>query len=214
MSERLDGFQSSSALAQAMTQDPAFGREVEAQLPALEAAARAPANRDMITKIIQKRFSLYPQPQRSVEEWADWWAAYFDVLEGVPTSSIEAGMRAYVADPESEFLPKPGKLKALAEATPSRSLLRYNRARSALHEVAQAERDAAWQARPKPTQAEIEAEAAAATANREKVHAMALETAAMLGAKAKARKPLPSIAGIPDETGITPQMRALMEARA
>lgn len=169
--------------------------EARQALPALQHVATAKAGREGVKAVVGKRFALYPQPQRSDGEWAAWWEAYFDVLGDVPLASLEAAMRAYQADPQSEFMPKPGRLRELAFTTPCRSLLRYMRAKRVV-DIA----DAPPQIQgPKPDAADVKA--------------MLAEFNARAMPDENARTPLPSIAGKPDEGGLTPEMRALIARR-
>lgn len=200
-------------MAGVLAESPTLQTELATGITGLMRTATDRAGNEGVRQVIARRFAIYPQPQREEGEWSEWWAAYFDVLADTPLASLEAGMRAYVADPTSEFIPKPGKLKALAATTPTRSMIRYNRAREAVEAIAQMEREAAYQPPTPPTPAEIEAERAKVEADRKEILAMAETAISSLGAATKARKPLPSIAGIPDETGITPQMRELMNSR-
>lgn len=171
--------------------------EARAALPALKAVAEHKAGIEGVRRVIARRFTIYPQPQRSDEEWADWWADYMDVLADLSLASLEAGMRAYVADPESEFMPKPGKLRELAFTAPSRSLGRYYRAKRALQFAEDAERPVL--AGPPVDPAEV--------------RAMLAEYQAKRGPDE--RKPsMPSIAGKPDEGGLTQEMRDLMARRS
>lgn len=173
--------------------------EARAALPALRHVATAKAGVEGVRKVIARRFATYPQPQRNEEEWAYWWADYIDTLSDLSLASLEAGMRQYVANPESEFMPKPGRLRELAFNAPCRSLLRYQRASRALQAA-----DEAAKARPVASP-----EMAAA------VRDMARGAIAKLSeAKPPERPPLPSIGGQTDETGITPQMREVLARRA
>lgn len=168
--------------------------EARQALPALERVATAKAGPDGVKAVIGRRFMTYPQPKRSEAEAAAWWADYYDVLSDVALASLEAGMRAYVADPSSEFMPKPGKLRELSFTAPCRSLQRYYRAKRALQ---LADEPVKIQG-PAPDAAEVKALLAEFEVN----------------SATKALKPqLPSISGKPDETGITSQMRELMERR-
>jgi len=173
---------------------PALIEETKALLPRLQHIATAKAGEDGVRRVLAKRFELYPQPQRSDEQWAAWFEPYYDVLADVPLASLEAGMRAYVADPCSEFMPKPGKLRELAFTAPCRSLGRYYRAKMA---VAKADEVPALSGPP------VDSEA---------VRALLAEFQAK-GVKDAAKPQLPSIAGTPDETGITPQMRESIQRR-
>jgi hypothetical protein len=169
--------------------------EVRAALPALQRIATATAGEDGVRRVIAKRFELYPQPQRSDEQWAAWWADYYDALADVPLASLEAGMRAYVADPESEFMPKPGRLRELAFTAPCRSLRRYQRAKRAL----QMAEEVPAVSGPKVEAGEVRA---------------LLAEFEQKSLSIVPKRDMPSTAGKPDEGGLTPQMRALLARRA
>jgi hypothetical protein len=64
--------------------------------------------------VIGARFALYPQPQRTEAEWANWWRDYLNALAGLPADVVEEAMQTWVAKPDSQFLPRPGELRALA----------------------------------------------------------------------------------------------------
>jgi hypothetical protein len=125
------------------------------------------------------------------------WQAY-RILADLPVEALRLGVEDYPAQPDSQFFPKPGPLKALCDkhAEPIyRAAFRASKAASL--EPPKARRE--------PTEAE-----------RAQVRAMLSEFTAKVAEKAPARlRPvLPSISGKTDETGITPEMRALMERRA
>lgn len=176
---------------------PVLLEEARRTVPALKAVATHRAGEAGVRAVVGKRFALYPQPPRSDGEWAAWWQAYYDVLADIPLASLEAGMRAYVADPESEFMPKPGKLRELAFTAPCRSLLRYQRAERAIRVA-----DERAQRIPGPP------------ADADQVKALLAEFEAKAAAKASAKPALPSIAGKTDAGGLTPEMRALMARRS
>lgn len=168
-------------------------------LPALRQVAEAKAGEDGVRRVIAKRFETYPQPQRSDEGWAAWWADYFDVLADLSLASLEAGMRAYVALSDSEFMPKPGKLRELAFSAPCRALQRLHRATIAIQMAEQ----------PAPvTPAPLsEADRAAIAKIADDFKAKSLSDATKL------KPALPSIAGAVDEGGITSEMRELIARR-
>ena len=178
--------------ARLIATDPALLAEAKALLPSLERTAKLKAGHEGVKAVIGRRFALYPQPPRSEGEAAAWWADYFDVLADVQLASLEAAMRAYVADPESEFMPKPGKLKELAFTTPSRAMGRYYRAKAAIE----------WKDPAAPFVPSEE--------DRAQIRRMAEETAAALAPPKPAKPTLPSIAGKADAGGVTPQMRAIL----
>jgi len=99
--------------------------------------ALRPATEDQIKAIVSSRFPLFPQPIRNDQEWAAWWADYFDALSGLTAPAIEAGMAAWVKSIDAEFICKPGKLLDLAKNTPNRNrwLQAHDRAREATYEA-------------------------------------------------------------------------------
>jgi hypothetical protein len=174
--------------------DPDLLSETRAVLPQLERTATDKAGTDGARRVIANRFELYPQPQRSEAQWATWWADYFDALSEVPLASLEAGMRAWVAKPDSEFMPKPGQLRELAFTAPCRSLGRYYRAKRAIQMAEE---------KPQLTGPRVDPS---------DVRAMLSDFQSKI--RTEPEKPsMPSIAGKPDERGITPEMRALMARR-
>lgn len=129
------------------------------------------------------------------------WEAY-KVLSGVPAEALAAGVREYLAAPDSEFFPKPGPLKALCD----------KQAEPLFKAAYRASRAASLPApKRKPTEAE-----------RMEVHRMAEQVAEVL----KTVKPKtipgrdepapagPYIGGEPDERGITKEMREAMARRS
>lgn len=180
----------------------ALREEARAALPALRAVAEWKAGEEGVRAVIGRRFALYPQPDRSEGEWAAWWSDYADVLADVPLASLEAAMRAWVARPAAQFLPKPGELHDLAFRTVSKTLRRYQRARRALMLVDEPET-------PVPQIGSQEG-----IADPGAIHRMLAEFQAQAATRQMERASLPSIAGKPDEGGLTPQMRELMARRA
>ena len=79
--------------------------------------ALAPATAQDVMNVIGRRFATFPQPQRSPDEFKAFWTDYLDCLVGQPISSLEAGMRMWIAG-GAEFLPKPGQLLNLAKGAP------------------------------------------------------------------------------------------------
>lgn len=181
--------------------------EAEQVLPELKAAAFQKAGEEGVRQVIGRRFAIYPQPDRSDAEWAAWWADYVETLEGITWAGLDAAMSAYVADPTSEFMPKPGRLLDLSRTTPNKSARYYERARRAL----------AYEHQPppgKPTEARVHTEPT--PEDKARVAALMADYQSKFADRMPAalRPTLPSIHGKADETGITPQMRAIMERRA
>ena len=110
-------------------------------------------------------------------------------------------MRAWTARPDSEFLPKPGKVRELALSTPTRALKRLQRADMVL----------TYRPEPKaPTPEEMaQREAMAADVKR-----LMSETVAKLAGSPDPAKPkVRSNFARVDETGISAGMRDLMARR-
>jgi hypothetical protein len=98
---------------------PALMAEAEQSMAVIRSEATRSATNEEIARILAARFALYPQPVRTDAEWAAWWADYTNALDDMPPSAIEAGMAAYVKGPDSEFFPKPGRIRELAKTTPN-----------------------------------------------------------------------------------------------
>lgn len=176
--------------------------ELIANLPVLKSAALAPAGVAGVMQTVGKRFAIYRQPERSEEEWAAFWSDYVDAVGHLSVAALEAGMQAWVNDPSSEFLPKPGKLRELAETTPNRAAKHYTRAQKVAQICRQPIGPNGYE-RPEPTEEE-----------RAKVRSMLASFQAQMAERTTAAKPrveLPSTAGAPDESGITPAMRQLLK---
>jgi hypothetical protein len=176
----------------------ALREEARGALPALKAVAEWKAGPEGVRAVIGKRFALYPQPERSEGEWAAWWADYEEVLQDVPLASVEAAMRAWVARPSSEFLPKPGQLHELAYTTVSKTLRRYQRAKRAL------------QLADEPETARPALPEGVAVDNAAKIREMLAEFQAKSIPKV-AKAAVTNTAGKADETGITPELRAVLQ---
>jgi hypothetical protein len=177
--------------------------EAGAAMSQAKAAATYPAGEAGVMEIIGRRFATFPQPERGDGEWAGWWQDYFDALSGEPYESLEAAMREYVREPDAEFIPKPGKLLDLSRKAQTEPGRLYAKLQSALH-------PAGKQYEPPPQRAPpSEAEKAA-------VKRMMAEYAEKMAARVKTtakRSDPPATHGKADETGLTPEMRALMTSR-
>ena len=110
-------------------------------LPALRQEALRPATQQEIVAIIRSREQTFGdlRTKRTDTEWTMFWADYFEALNGLTAASIEAGMKAYVASPDAEWAPKPGKLAALARETTvvSKFSRAWHRAKTAIQQAAQ-----------------------------------------------------------------------------
>jgi hypothetical protein len=186
----LDSAASPDAAARQIIDGPGLLDEARAALPALMDVATHKAGSDGVKAVIGRRLATYPQPPRTDGEAAAWWADYIDTLADCSLASLEAGMRAYVAMPDSEFMPKPGKLRELAFTAPSRSYGRYMRAKRAIQMSEEIPQLAVERVDPADVRAMLA-----------DFEARSVSTA----------KPvLPSIAGkLAEGSAITPQMQAL-----
>ncbi|QBX38656.1 hypothetical protein E4M02_11075 [Brevundimonas sp. S30B] len=170
-------------------------------LPELRQEALRPASPADIMGILRSREQTFGdlRTERTEAEWAAFFADYFEALNGLTASQIEAGMVAYIALPDSEWSPKPGKLAHLAKTTPStgRFTRAYNRARAAVV--------ASQPAVPKPEEPRPSAEEVQVMmAN---FHRAMADKDPFAKLKAKARQPTPSAKV--DDTGVSAEMRAL-----
>ena len=179
-------------------------REARAVMPALREAALKPATEAQIRDKIGQRFALFPQPVRTDDEWAAWWADYIEALSDLTPAAIEAGMAAWVRSADAEFMCKPGKLRELAQTVPNE-----NRWARAYYRAEKATYVAPLPA-PEPKRSDDRPSA-------EEVRAKVAETLAALTkkdtfARFRANKPNPPCARV-DDTGVSPEMRALLEDR-
>lgn len=176
----------------------ALREEARAALPVLRAAATQKAGPEGVAEVIGRRMALYPQPARSDGEWGAWWADYTDALADLPWQALEVAMAVWVRDPKSEFMPKPGQLRELALTTENQAIKTYTRAAKAIALA----REQEAQVRPPPSPEQIAAVNGLLAGFQEKMAAKDL---------GRIRTDPPSTAGKPDQGGLTPAMRALVE---
>jgi hypothetical protein len=60
------------------------------------------------------------------------WAVYIDVLADLPAYALEAGVRAYAREPDANWFPRPGPLRALALESIPAAMKGLRRARMAI----------------------------------------------------------------------------------
>lgn len=198
--------------------NPVLLAEVTAALPAIKANATAPASHEDIKRIVGSKFATFRPTQRSDAEWAMFWADYFSVLEGIPASALEAAMEAVLNDPKIEHLPKPARIKELALITPNRAVKAYDRAKAAVEY--EPPKDI-----PKLSPEQIREMVQPIggkrlepnDADKERVKRMMrefIEADEARKAKLKTEKQIAEPAcGVPDETGITPELRLALQNR-
>ena len=181
---------------------PLLRQEAQAAIPALRAAAMAPATVEQIKATISQRFALFPQPQRNDLEWAAWWADYIDALSGLSAPAVEAGMAAWVKSPDAEWMCKPGKLRELAMGTPNSN--KWARA----HRIAVA-------ATIEPIRDMEPDTPKAAKLDAAKVTELMADFHKQMAAKApppvSRTRSIPTPQAAVDERGMSPQARALLE---
>lgn len=199
-----------------IAQSPALVDECLAVLPAFINAELRPASEAEIMEALGRRFALFPQPDRSDAEWSAWWGEYFDALDGLSLLSLEAGMRAWVREPDAEFMPKPGRLRELAKTAPvMESKICYRmksvvRAYEQAQAIARTERCRLENLEPvEPTPEEIADDLA-----KKQMVAEYLVESRQRRREREAAKPKANFQqGRVDHTGITAELRAIMESQ-
>jgi hypothetical protein len=93
-----------------------------------------PCGPAVVLEVLAPLLALYGVARKSDAEAEVFWGFYMDALGSLPGEALRRGVAEYVADPKSEFFPKPGPLKAICEryAVPLR--MAANRARKALEQ--------------------------------------------------------------------------------
>lgn len=178
---------------------PALVREARDALPALRTYATQKAGAAGVREVIGRRFALYPQPDRTPGEWTEWWADYHETLDDCSMAGLEAAMAVYVRSPDSEFMPKPGRLLELARTVENSPAGAYARARKAV-DVAAAEQAERYRA---PPTAEQSAAVRKMLADYEARFVRAPEDRVT-------RPDMPASHGKTDERGVTPELRAIL----
>lgn len=179
-------------------------------MPALRQEALRPATHDDIVSIIKSREQIFGDLRmaRTEVEWAAFYADYFEALDGLTASSIEAGMVAYIALPDSEWAPKPGKLAHMARTSNAcgRFTRAYNRARAAVEKARAAQAPAPAVEFEKPDPAVVQAQLA------ETLEALTAKDRLRDAAAKAVRKPTPR-APLPAGSHMSAAMRAKLESQ-
>jgi hypothetical protein len=115
--------------------DPAIRNELAIASTKLARHAE-PCGSKAVAIVLGPLLTLYGVADKSTAEAKAFWGFYIDALSGLPLEALKAGVAEYVADPKSEFFPKPGPLKAICDrhAVPLR--MAANRAAKALDGLA------------------------------------------------------------------------------
>lgn len=186
---------------------PEMLAEVREKLPEIRDHATRPAGDEGVKRVVGPRLAIFPPGQRVDGEWDAWWSDYFLVLRGVPETALEAGMVAWLKNPDSQFMPKPGALLALAKSTINGASRAYERAKAALEW--QPPRDYEIRQIEAPTPRGIDEPTAK---DKERVKAMMAEFMAKRPEKPIDTRPMPIPPNV-DGVGISAEMRALMQRR-
>lgn len=162
--------------------------QVQGMLEHLRNVAARPAEEMEIRRLIVNLFAIYPQPTRADAEWSSFWAPYVETLEGVCAPAIEAALKTWVADPKSEFLPKPGRLRELAMTVRNPATSAFYIAAKAIRK---AEERAKMDSRPQLARHEIQAlpELSARAMPTEESRASVRAMAAQFRAQVEERRP-------------------------
>lgn len=95
-------------------------------------AHAAPCGPKAVAAELAPLVTIYGVADRSEGEWAAFWRFYTEALQDLPLAALRNGVKAYVAQPDSEFFPKPGPLKALCQREASEVWTALGRSRQAL----------------------------------------------------------------------------------
>lgn len=189
---------------------PVMLEEAKRVLPALRDSATRPAGEAGVYRVIASRRALFIQPERTPQESAAWYNDYYETLEHLPESAIEAAMQAWIKLPEAEFMPKPGKLLELTKTTPNRAIKAYQRCKAAVEYVPPRQIDRV----PLDLPTMAKAPHQPTQADKDRVKRMAREFIEADDARKKAlkaTKDIPPVSAPTDETGVSAGMRELLE---
>lgn len=114
-----------------LAEDPDSRTELSQVAERLEVAIW-PCGAEAVIETLAPLLALYGVPRKSEAEAEAFWRFYLDTLENLPAEALRAGVAEYVADPKSEFFPKPGPLKAICERHAIPLRMAANRAERAL----------------------------------------------------------------------------------
>jgi hypothetical protein len=145
---------------------------LEHALPALRHAASIEAGEAGVMSVLTAAFVHFPQPQRTPEEWAIFWQGYVNTCGHLSQPALLAGMQTWLADPSSQFLPKPGELRHLATQTPTEA-----------HQLVAKARDVLDAVRAEQTRERIQADMAARGTDAKRQSAAIREMLAQTGAE-------------------------------
>lgn len=212
-SEALKQLLGSTAGAVEIARDLTLVAEAKRILSTLHARAVSPAGTEGVTQIVGRRFATFPQPERSDSEWAAWWSDYHDALKDVPGPALEAAMAEWVKSPTAQFLPKPGELRHLARTTAYREGIAYETAQRAIElEPSMTHHRAVSEQAAKIPEPEMKKIVHASSEDRARAVKWARDNLQRIKDAQRPAQIRPNYGKV-DETGITPQLRALVEAQ-
>ena len=107
---------------------PALHAEAKALIPALAAVA-APCGPQSVRAALQPLVLIYGVGEAAKS--AAFWKVYIDALAGLPAEALAQAVIDYAAQPDAEWFPKPGPLKALASKRAEKIWKAYSRAKRA-----------------------------------------------------------------------------------
>jgi hypothetical protein len=108
---------------------PGLLDETRQRLAELEEAVK-PCGDSFVGAMLSEWTLVYDPGVRS--ETPGYWAPYKHALEDLPHEAIIGGMRAWEKQPDAEFFPKPGPLRALAKKSVEPLYFALGRARKAV----------------------------------------------------------------------------------
>jgi len=120
----------------------------------LRSAAILPSGAEGVMLVVGEMFAVYRQPERDDGEWQAFWRPYVDTLERQTVASLRGAVKVWHAKPDSEFLPKPGRLLELAKQVVTTEATMAHRAEKA---VALADSRKPAERGPPPPKEEIDA---------------------------------------------------------
>ena len=106
--------------------------ELRATLPAIAEEVRRSSGVEGISHALKPWYTTYPQPQRTQKQWVEFYLTYDVICGHLPTEALVGAMKTWAALPDSEFLPKPGKLREIAAQTPTPAGRLYARAHAVI----------------------------------------------------------------------------------
>lgn len=95
-------------------------------------AALEPCGGQAVVEALAPLLALYGVPRKTDAEAKAFWGFYIEALADLPREALRDAVREYVADGRSEWFPKPGPLRAIADRKTIPLRMAYSRARKAL----------------------------------------------------------------------------------